>query len=185
MAPSEIMEREHHHIETVLLALRQTADAMLQGQRPDTELLRAAVEFLRIYGDRLHHLKEETLLFPRLAHRGIPDQANPIDSFRHDHEQERALVRVLDDSLDRFVRDQPGSGDALAHALDDVCATFERHLVKDKATLIPMAEQVLTDADKHELETKFAWADRAVGMEVVARCVEFSTNLTAEKTATQ
>lgn len=66
MTPTQILDAEHRLIETVVKALG-TADAIEKGQPADQDLLATAVEFLRVYADKLHHGKEETLFFPMLV----------------------------------------------------------------------------------------------------------------------
>ena len=61
------MDAEHRIIESVVKALGGVADDMERGRHADVAMLVTAVEFLRVYADKLHHGKEETLFFPMLA----------------------------------------------------------------------------------------------------------------------
>ncbi len=112
MKPMQVMEAEHRLIETVVNALGGVAHAIEKGQRADAAMLATAVEFFRIYADKLHHGKEETLFFPMLVKRGVPPQGCPIGGLNHEHEKGRALVRALADQaparLRRMSKVNPG-----------------------------------------------------------------------------
>lgn len=181
MTPSQIMENEHQCIENVIKALGRTAAEVQEGRSPDLEMLRAAVEFLRIYADRLHHLKEEALLFPMLQNRGIAsqDEENPFGKLNYDHERGRSLVRALEDNIADCDREWPGASDALVGTLNGICTLFVDHEQNEKETLIPIADKILTDADKRELEGKFGWIDQSIGTDVITRLREFSESVSA------
>lgn len=67
MTPTQVMEAEHRLIETVVKSLSGVAAAIEKAQRADVAMLETAVEFLRVYADKLHHSKEETWFFPSLG----------------------------------------------------------------------------------------------------------------------
>lgn len=74
MTPTQVMEAEHRLIETVVKALGGVAAALEKGQPAGAAILPTAVEFFRVYADKLHHGKEETVFFPMLVKRGVPPQ---------------------------------------------------------------------------------------------------------------
>src|ERR1035437_7578266 len=69
---NQVMKAEHRNIETVVKALGDLAFVIEKGQRADVAMLATALKFLRVYADKLHHVKEETLFFPMLVKRGVP-----------------------------------------------------------------------------------------------------------------
>jgi len=171
------MEAEHRLIETVVKALGGVATAMEKGQRADGATLAAAVEFLRLYADKLHHGKEETLFFPMLVKRGVPPQGCPIGGLNHEHEKGRALVQALAEQAPAYAQDKPGAKEELLETLHGLLDLYQNHIWKEDAMVFPMADKVLTAADQTELTEKFAEVDRAVGLEVVARLEAFARRL--------
>jgi hemerythrin-like domain-containing protein len=169
MTPTEVMEAEHRLIETVINALGGVAHALEEGQPVDAALLATAVEFLRVYADKLHHGKEETLFFPMLVKRGVPPQGCPIGGLNHEHEKGRALVRALADQAPAYAQSKPGAKEAMLATLHDLVDLYQNHIWKEDAMVFPMADKVLTEADQTELTEKFGEVDRAVGLDVVAR----------------
>jgi hemerythrin-like domain-containing protein len=171
------MEAEHRPIETVVNSLSGVATAMEEGKPADANVLRTVVEFLQIYADQLHHGKEETQLFPLLIERGVPPGGCPIGGLRHEHEKGRDLVRTLAASLASHEQGKPEATEALIQNLRSIVDLYHSHIWKEDAMVYPMAERVLSDADKEDLGQKFVEVDRAIGLDVVARLERFAKSL--------
>jgi len=184
MTPIQVMESEHRLVETVVRLLGGVAAAVEKGQCVEVSVLEGAVEFLRVYADKLHHGKEEALLFPKLVERGVPPGGCPIGGLNHEHEKGRALVRALAELAPAYGQDRPGAKDALLEALRGILDLYQNHIWKEDAMVFPMADIVLTPPDQKELNEKFAEVDRAIGLEVIARHEQFAKSLAASATAT-
>ena len=174
---TQVMEAEHRNIETVVKALGDLAVTIEKGQRVEAALLEAAVEFFRVYADKLHHGKEETLFFPMLVKRGVPPQGCPIGGLNHEHQKGRALVRSLAEQAPAYAQAKPGAKEGLLETLRGILDLYQNHIWKEDAMVFPMADKVLTAADQKELTEKFAEVDQAVGLDVVARLVTFARSL--------
>ena len=177
MTPTQVMEAEHRLIETVVKALGGVAAALEKGQPGGAAILPTAVEFFRVYADKLHHGKEETVFFPMLVKRGVPPQGCPIGGLNHEHEKGRALVQALADQAPAYAQGKPGAKEALLETLRGIVDLYQNHIWKEEAMVFPMADKVLTAADQAELSEKFGEVDRAVGLDVVARLETFANSL--------
>lgn len=177
MTPTAIMEAEHRLIETVVNGLSAMAAAIEHGERPDATRLAAAAEFLRVYGDRLHHGKEETFFFPMLVQRGVPPQGCPIGGLNHEHEKGRALVKALAEQATACGAGHPAAREALLETLRGLVDLYQNHIWKEDAMVFPMADKVLTAADQEELSAQFAEVDQAVGLDTIARLETFAASL--------
>jgi hemerythrin-like domain-containing protein len=171
------MEAEHRNIETVVKALGDIAVAIEKGQRADVTLLKTAVQFFRVYADKLHHGKEEALFFPMLVKRGVPPQGCPIGGLNHEHEKGRALVGSLEEWITFYEQKKPGTQDNLVQTLRGIFDLYQNHIWKEDAMVFPMADKILTEADQKELSEKFAEVDRSIGLDVVARMERFAKSL--------
>jgi hemerythrin-like domain-containing protein len=174
---TQVMKAEHRNIETVVKALGDLAFVIEKGQRADVAMLATALEFLRVYADKLHHGKEETLFFPMLVKRGVPPQGCPIGGLNHEHEKGRALVRALAEQAPAYAQGTPGAKEGLRETLRGILDLYQNHIWKEDAMVFPMADKVLTAADQKELTEKFAEVDQAVGLDVVAQLVTFARSL--------
>jgi hemerythrin-like domain-containing protein len=177
MKPTQVMEAEHRLIENVVKSLGGVADAIEKGQHADVAMLAMAVDFLRVYADKLHHGKEETLFFPMLVKRGVPPQGCPIGGLSHEHEKGRALVGALAEQAPAYAQGSPGAKEGLLERLRGILDLYQNHIWKEDAMVFPMADKVLTAADQKELSEGFAEVDRVVGPDVVARLETFARSL--------
>ena len=177
MIPTQIMDAEHRLIESVVKALGRVADAIEKGQQADVAMLATAVEFLRVYADKLHHGKEETLFFPMLVKRGVPPQGCPIGGLNHEHEKGRALVRALAEQAPAYAQGKPGAKEGLLETLHGILELYQNHIWKEDAMVFPMADKVLTAADQEELTRNSPrWTKRSVS-DIVARLEAFARSL--------
>ena len=174
---TQVMEAEHRNIETVVKALGDLAVTIEKGQRAEVALLETAVEFLRIYADKLHHGKEEALFFPMLVKRGVPPQGCPIGGLNHEHEKGRALVGSLEEWVASYEQRKPGAQVGLVQTLRGISDLYQNHIWKEDAMVFPMADKVFTEADQQELSEKFAEVDKSIGLEAVARLERFAKSL--------
>src|SRR5512136_199821 len=174
---TQVMETEHRNIGAVVKALGGVALAIEKGLPADVALLGAAVEFFRLYADKLHHGKEENLFFPLLVKRGVPAQGCPIGGLNHEHEKGRLLVQALADQTPAYAQGSPGAKEALVQTLRDLVDFYQNHIWKEDAMVFPMADKVLTAADQTELTEKFAEVDRTIGFDAIARLEQFARSL--------
>ncbi|HEY3444733.1 MAG TPA: hemerythrin domain-containing protein [Myxococcales bacterium] len=142
MEAIESLMFEHRLIERSLAALEGFTQS-LHGQDGREELGRF-VRFLRGYADKLHHGKEEGLLFTRMAEVGFPSDSGPVAVMLHDHDAGRALVTAMDE-LAR--RPQPWT-EVEAGRVTEAAASFATllrdHIRKEDRILYPMAEEHLS-----------------------------------------
>ncbi len=142
----ETLMNEHRVIERTLDALVGFAeDARRRGANDKAELARF-VTFIREFADACHHGKEEDILFEAMVEHGFPRDGGPIAVMLHEHDQGRALVRIL---KERAEQDAPWS-DADRLEIANVARGFSdllhSHIQKEDAVLYPMAEQHLPPA---------------------------------------
>lgn len=74
MTPTELLKAEHRRIEAALDRLERLADQGSLTGALDWPAAREVVDFLQAFADRCHHGKEEGILFPLLARRGLVRQ---------------------------------------------------------------------------------------------------------------
>ncbi len=69
MLPIAPLMIEHRLIERMIRLMDSEAGRIRQGGLPNTDFINAAIDFIKIYADKLHHGKEEDILFRDLAKR--------------------------------------------------------------------------------------------------------------------
>jgi len=139
----ETLMNEHRVIERVLDGLIAWTDEVRRKGTTDKEELGRFVTFIREFADTCHHGKEELILFATMVEHGFPRDGGPVAVMLHEHEQGRALVRIL---RDRVAQQEPWS-DADRQEIAEIARGFatllRAHIHKEDAVLYPMAEQHL------------------------------------------
>jgi hemerythrin-like domain-containing protein len=139
----ETLMNEHRVIERVLDALAGFVDEVQRSGGTEKAELSRFVTFVREFADAAHHGKEEDLLFAAMIEHGFPRDGGPIAVMLREHDQGRALIRIL-----RERAEQPGAWtDAdrqeLSAAANGYAELLRAHIHKEDAILYPMAEQHL------------------------------------------
>jgi hemerythrin-like domain-containing protein len=95
MRPTDVLRREHEHIENALAVLEVLAERAERGAAVPRVAADALVDFFRRFTDGCHHAKEENALFPALEAHGLPRLGGPVGVMLHEHEEGRALLGSL------------------------------------------------------------------------------------------
>jgi hemerythrin-like domain-containing protein len=156
------LSKEHGLIARCLHALDVLA-GRLEGEGADGVLmgdLQGFVTFLNEFGELVHHVKEEDVLLPYLVRHGMSWDTGPISRIRADHDQERYLLRVLEQATN-----QEGhfSREDRRHAVATVRGFVEflrGHIDKEDGILMPAIADRLTPQAIGELEDALTAFDR-------------------------
>ena len=155
----DILIREHDVIQRVLHLL-ETAANLLDHRRPVPEgFQRWSVEFFRDFADRLHHAKEEQVLFPALLRRGGVSMESGIARLVADHVQNRVYVAQLRE-FDLADRTQCEQFAALAHAYVE---HLRDHIFREHNEIFAAAARVLTERELLESAAACERAEEASG----------------------
>lgn len=139
----ETLMNEHRMIERVLDALVGFADEVRRRGTTEREELARFVTFVRDFADACHHGKEEDVLFAAMVEGGFPRDGGPIAVMLHEHDEGRALIRVLAQKAEQPEAWSAGDRQQLADAAAAYAALLHNHIHKEDAILYPMAEQHL------------------------------------------
>jgi hemerythrin-like domain-containing protein len=156
MHPTEILSQEHRAIEVRLDALEREV-AACQGRGPFRRaFFEDALDFFRHFADGCHHVKEENLLFPRMAERGVRVGGGPIGVMLSEHEQGRAYLRGVRENLEGAER---GDAVALQEVYQNALGYIDllrSHIQKEDNILFRIARFTLLPDDVAELQKEFA-----------------------------
>jgi len=159
MDPIASLTTEHRLIERVLQALGRAATLGREGRPLPLELFTDAVAFIRRYADRVHHTKEEVLLFPLLEKAGLPREAGPIGCMLDEHESGRRFTGAIHQAADLVGRGDLNAMAPLCQAADAYAQHMTMHIQKEDGVLFVMARRLIRPEDMEELGSAFARVD--------------------------
>ena len=182
-SPTRMLEDEHLVIAKVVGAAPVLADRLEAGQFVDVETLLGVVEFMRTFADKCHHGKEEELLFPTLAHKGIPMQGCPIGVLIAEHTHGRVLAKELAEAAEAYPSGEPAAKGAVVKSLRGIAALYPNHIWKEDYLLFPLTEKVLSIEEQQNLYRQFELVEERIGRDVHHRLEHFAEGLSVSTQA--
>lgn len=151
----QIIRDEHAAVAAVLRSL----SAMVErgpGDEPERyfDVLRAMLFYIDEFPERLHHPKESDLLFPKLA-RSAPQLMPVIRRLEDDHLKGEARVRELQHLLLAWELLGDARRAYFAAAAGEYVRFYLDHMRTEETQLLPVAQEVLSEADWAELNAAF------------------------------
>jgi hemerythrin-like domain-containing protein len=149
------LSEEHAHILRGLYCLEKSRDALEQNRRPLVDFFKTAVLFFTEYADKLHHYKEEYLLFSFLASKKRGKIDLEIGALRRQHELNRHHIKKIRESLQGY---ETGSEIAATTLLENLAAyisILKRHIQREDRIFFPMAEAELSGEEKKQMLDQF------------------------------
>jgi hemerythrin-like domain-containing protein len=130
---------EHRLIERMTAVMRRRTARMEDSKNVDVPFVDAAVDFIRTYADRLHHGKEEGILFRDLALRKLtPEHRRVMDELVAEHVFGRETVARLVDARSRYVAGDKAALAEIVAPLRALADFYPKHIQKeDKHFFLP------------------------------------------------
>jgi branched-chain amino acid transport system ATP-binding protein len=155
MRAIDIIHAEHRALGAVLQAFAFVLDGIRAGtMQPDFALLEALIEYITEVPDRLHHPKEDDVLFVKILE-VLPELQPLITKLQHEHVMGAQSTQALRAAL--HVYEAAGAAgfaefDALAMRYID---SSRKHLVTEETELLPVARQKLAPQDWAGIDAAF------------------------------
>lgn len=171
--PTSILMGEHRVIERVLTGMER----MVVNGVVDAEFLGKAVDFVRNFADGCHHLKEEDVLFPALEKAGIPRDGGPIGCMLDEHEQGRALIRLMSDNMESAASGDEKACAVVFDAVGAFVGLLRQHIEKEDSVLFVMADRVLDEGQQASLLEEFDQVEQGENLQKHERYVALADEL--------
>ena len=141
----EVLVKEHEYILDLISCVKQSCYDVLKGKEVDTDLFRGYIDFARNYADRLHHGKEELILF-RIMVDELGEVADKLINYGMliEHDYGRLYLTKLDEALDEYdeTHDDIVKLDIIANAMG-YGNHLTRHIDKEDNVVYTFAERQL------------------------------------------
>lgn len=155
MVATDILVREHRVIEQGLTVLEELARRAERGEALDESDALGLLEFFREYADRVHHAKEEDLLFPLMEARGFPQEGGPTGVMLLEHDDGRRHVSEMRVAVPLAARGVTDAVRAFARHARSYAGMLREHISKEDHCLYSMANNAFSAADQEELAARF------------------------------
>jgi hemerythrin-like domain-containing protein len=158
--PTAELRRQHRTIEVGMGVFARLVREAEGGAGVDGAGLRACLDFLRLYADKLHHIDEEELLFPILRRRMTAEGLLVLDGVEREHEEGRRLMATMYELLPAAEGGSEQGVRRFVHTARQYMALLLQHISKEDHLLFSIADRALTVRDRAKL-TGAALAQRA------------------------
>lgn len=160
------LEHEHREIRKVLTLMSNLARELERCNECEPALLYDSVQFIRIFSEQCHHVKEEKALFSLLETKGVPANGCPIAALVGEHRRGHALLDQLQAASARYKVGDGTVRPALINSLQSLVDLYTQHIWKEEYLLFPMAQKVLAAGDYETLSRQFAAVESQIGFDV-------------------
>lgn len=154
MKSVEILMQEHQNILRFTALLRKESIRLMEGAAPQPEFWRACVDFARNYADKLHHGKEEKILFRVMEEtQGQAAQKLIRAGMLVEHDLGRMFVRDLEAAVEAYEAEP--SLDSKLDIITNATAyagLLGRHIEKEDGVVYTFAERGLSDELKTQVD---------------------------------
>ena len=179
VSPSEMLEAEHKVIALIVGAAPVLASKLEEVGPVDNRLITGIVEFMRVYADQCHHGKEEELLFPALADKGVPLHGCPIGGLISERARGRILVKGLEEAAAAIQKNETdvSARDRLIANLRGIADLYPGHIWREDYMLFPMTNKILSKDKQESLYAAFQKVDDRIGSQTIDRLVSFAKSV--------
>lgn len=141
-----LIKTEHRALACVLGAMQALIARWREpGAEPDHALFDAMLRYVENVPDRLHHPKEDRVLFPAVA--GLAGGQALVAELERDHARGAGMLAELR-RAQRVLRDGGANGlNQLSTAVDDFVEFYWSHMRKEEQQLLPFALAKLPAAE--------------------------------------
>ena len=154
MRATQILEREHHSILSIVEGCRVFAEDLKRGQKVPANALQNTVEFFRIYGNQYHH-REEQWLLSTLQSKGLHQGDFLLTMFKEEHRKIACMVEELAGNVNNYAKNSGDMATELADTLYSLAELYSSHIWKEDNILLPFADKSLSDSEQQRLTEIF------------------------------
>lgn len=152
---------EHRLIERMITVVKDILKQIKSRQRVDSTAIDTAVDFIRTYADRVHHGKEEDILFREMSKRPLSARDKQLmQELVEEHVTGRRMTQAVVEANKRY---RNGDASALADIsvnLGKLVEFYPQHIQKEDKVFFPVIRSYLSDEEDQSLLAEFMGFDQ-------------------------
>lgn len=173
MTPIAPLMIEHKLIGRVISLMAREAKRVESGGPPNPVFVDNVVDFVRVFADRYHHVKEEDILFGEVRKKALPEAlARVVDELTQDHRRQRAVVQELADANAELGHGNTAVVPAMIEAMKAFVEFYSKHMAKEDQQFFPSIMGYFTEVEKQAMLEKEIAIDRILMPERFSVMVE-------------
>jgi hemerythrin-like domain-containing protein len=131
---------EHRLIERMIASMKKELTRIKREGKANSKFIATAVDFIRTYADRLHHGKEEDILFRALESKDLEGpHRKTMEELIEEHRWGRKKVKELVDANIKYSEGDEERLEVITECLQELVRFYPRHIEKeDKHFFIPV-----------------------------------------------
>ncbi len=163
LMPTDALRLEHRVIERVMRILEARSMSINQGEGVDRVFAHRVVDFLSVYAGRVHHGKEEEILFRELDDRALsPEHRRMMEELVREHVEMRRLTGKLRSAVEAWDAGGEEALNQLSEAIGALTETYPGHVVREEAEFFPVVSSYLGQEDLLAIVEEMGTHDRAM-----------------------
>jgi len=155
--PLSVWHEDHIHFARLLDLLEEQVILFDRGERPNYGLMSLIIYYMRSFGDRVHHPRED-VAYARLVERD-PGMEIVVNRLQQEHRVIATVGEALSNRLEEAQGDVVSSRSALEAAGAMYLVYYRNHLSTEERHVMPRAAQLLTPEDWAEVDAAVPASD--------------------------
>ena len=155
----DFLVAEHEMIERAMAVLKSNLEKIDEAVKTPLQMQRA-IDFLLVFGDKMHNTKEEKFLFPLMGQKGMPGEGGPIGVMLMEHDAERNLLQKMMTELPNLAEASATGRQKFAAEGFEYLTIRAEHIWKENDVLYAMGRKLFSDEDNASLLDAFKTLDK-------------------------
>lgn len=160
MKATEKLMYEHKSIELMLSILSKISEDIKENKVFYTTDVEKIVDFLVVYVDKCHQVKEENVLYPALLSTKIQLENDPISMLVKEHTIGRGYLNEILCCVENCKIGSPFSCGRIADCMKNYVDLIQDHIQKEEKIYFPLANMTLSEEMQNEISNSFHIIDK-------------------------
>lgn len=142
MQPIGLLMKEHRLIERMIPLLEKHLQKSSETQTIDTMFMTTVIDFFTMYADKIHHGKEEDILFKALSKKPLTEEYKKImKQLLEDHKLSREIIRSLNTTISEYINGDKTVLNYIQERIHQLITLYSRHIqIEDKQFFFPIMD---------------------------------------------
>lgn len=163
LSPVELLGLEHDLIRRIMTILERQSARIGEERHVDLLFLSTIVDFVHTYASRVHHGKEEEVLFRELDDLDLSaEHRRMMEELAREHVEMRSAVAELRQASEEYQEGEAGALDTIREAFDTLAELYPGHLETEDEDFFPAAMDYLDEAQRQSVLEQMRGHDRAM-----------------------